>query len=137
MQNSSCAVLAFGARRSQTWWASLGELSGKSVNVKWYLKREGILDMTEAPELNYYLVLTGPKATSRDVRTVRAWRIDAVYLFDAHQLMAEQHARGVKIGVASGVLAAQWLATEIYPAATNPTLVLTDAQRQLLALFSG
>jgi hypothetical protein len=32
-----------------------GVLAGKSVNVKWYLKREGILDMTEAPELDYYL----------------------------------------------------------------------------------
>jgi hypothetical protein len=114
-----------------------GDLAGKSVNVKWYLKREGILDMTQAPELDYYLVLTGPKATSRDVRTVRAWRIDAVYLFDAHKLLAEQHARGVKIGVASGVPVAQWLAAEIYPSATNPALVLNDEQRQMLALFSG
>ena len=44
------------------------------MNVKWYLKREGILDMTEAAELDYYLVLTGPKATAKDVRTTRAWR---------------------------------------------------------------
>ena len=37
------------------------------------------------------------------MRTLRAWRIDAVYLFDAQGLLAEQRARGVKIGVASGV----------------------------------
>ena len=80
-----------------------GPLAGKSVNVKWYLKREGTLDMTVAPELDYYLVLAGPKATAKDVRTVRAWRIDAVYLFDAQRLLAEQRARGVKVGVASGV----------------------------------
>lgn len=49
------------------------------MNVKWYLKREGILDMTEAAELDCYLVLTGPQATAKDVRTTRAWRIDAVY----------------------------------------------------------
>jgi len=73
-----------------------GPLTEKSVNVKWYLKREGILDMTEAPELDYYLVLTGPKATAKDVRTVRAWRIDAVYLFDSQQLLTEQHARGAR-----------------------------------------
>jgi len=114
-----------------------GPLTEKSVNVKWYLKREGILDMTEAPELDHYLVLTGPKATAKDVRTVRAWRIDAVYLFDSQQLLTEQHARGAKVGVASGVREAQWLAAEIYPSATNPALALTDDQRHWLALFGG
>jgi hypothetical protein len=64
------------------------------VNVKWYLKREGLLDMTEAVELDYYLVLTGPKASARDVRTVRAWRIDAAYLFDAQQLLAAHRPAG-------------------------------------------
>lgn len=112
-----------------------GPLKGKSVNVKWYLKREGILDMTEASELDYYLVLTGPKVTPKDARTVRAWRIDAVYLFASQQLLAEQHTRGVKVGVASGVREAQWQAAEIYPAATNAVLVLTDDQRHQLALF--
>lgn len=112
-------------------------LAGKSVNIKWYLKREGLLDMTDAPELHYYLVLTGPKATAQDVRTVRAWRIDGVYLFDAHKLLTEQRARGVKIGVASGIREAQWLAAEIYPTATNPHLVMNADQRHLLALFGG
>lgn len=114
-----------------------GPLTGKSVNIKWYLKREGILDMTEAPELDYYLVLTGPKATAKDVRTVRAWRIDAVYLFDSKRLLTEQHTRGAKVGVASGVREAQWLAAEIYPAATNAALALTEDQRHQLALFGG
>ena len=58
------------------------------MNVKWYLKREGILDMTEAAEPDYYLVLTGPKASAKDVRTDRAWRIDAAYLFDSRRLLA-------------------------------------------------
>lgn len=114
-----------------------GALAGNSVNVKWYLKREGLLDMTEAVELDYYLVLTGPKATGSDVRTVRAWRIDAVYLFDAQQLLTEQRARGVRVGVASGVLDSQWLAAEIYPTPRNPALPLTHQQRHLLAQFSG
>ena len=85
-----------------------GPLAGKSVNVKWYLKREGMLDMTESPGLDYYLVLTGPKATAKDVPMVRPWRIDAVYLFEAQQLLAEQRARGVKVDVASGVREARW-----------------------------
>jgi hypothetical protein len=79
-----------------------GPLAGKSVNVKWYLKREGVLDMTESPGLHYYLVLSGPKGSARDARTVRAWRMDAVYLFDAQQLLRDQRARGVKTGVAAG-----------------------------------
>jgi len=114
-----------------------GPLAGKSVNVKWYLKREGLLDMTEASELDYYLVLTGPKSTASDSRTIRAWRIDSAYLFDSAQLLSEQRVRRVKIGVASGVRASQWQAAEIYPADSNSVLALTEFQRSLLALFSG
>ena len=114
-----------------------GRLAGKTVNVKWYLKREGLLDMTEASELDYYLVLAGPKATSKDVRTVRAWKVDAVYLFDSQQLLDQQRARGVKIGVASGVRDAQWLAAELYPTNTNETLLVTKDQRNQLSLFRG
>jgi hypothetical protein len=114
-----------------------GALAGKTVNVKWYLKREGLVDMTEASELEYYLVLTGPKATARDVRTVRAWRIDAVYLFNSRQLLEEQRARGVTVGVASGVREVQWLAAEIYPTNTNGILFLTQEQRERLSLFRG
>lgn len=114
-----------------------GRLSGRRVNVKWYLKREGILDVTESPDLDYYLVLSGPKATAKDRRTVRAWRIDAVYLFDAHALLAELKARGAKTGVAAGVRNARWLSAEIYPNPTNPALVVNDVQRQQLQLFGG
>jgi len=39
-----------------------GPLAGRNVNVKWYLLREGMLDMTEYDVLDYYLVLTGPPA---------------------------------------------------------------------------
>ena len=37
-----------------------GPLRGKAVNVKWYLKREGILDVADSDELDFYLVLAGP-----------------------------------------------------------------------------
>lgn len=114
-----------------------GPLAGKSVNVKWYLKREGLLDMTEAPELDYYLVLTGPKATAKDERTVRAWRIDAVYLFDAQHLVAEQRASGNKVGIASGVREANWRAAEVHPTAANAAMSLTDEQHRQLLLFTG
>ena len=92
--------------------------------------------MTEAAELDYYLVLTGPKATAKDVRTNRAWRIDAVYLFDSQRLLAEQHARGVKVGVASGVRVAQWLAARS-PAATRSCSTPDRGQRRRLATSGG
>ncbi len=34
-------------------WFKAGPLYRRSVNVKWYLKREGLLDLTEAPILDY------------------------------------------------------------------------------------
>jgi hypothetical protein len=35
-----------------------GPRRGKTVNVNWYLKHEDLLDMTELPALDYYLVLS-------------------------------------------------------------------------------
>jgi hypothetical protein len=112
-----------------------GPLTGRTVNVKWYLKHQSLLDMTVDPVLDYYLVLTGPKVTARDDRTLRPWVITAVYLFDAHQLLAEQRDRGVKVGVASGVRKAQWEAAELYPTATTTLYTLTREQRAQLVLF--
>ena len=37
-----------------------GPLAGSTVNIKWYGKREGLLDVMEDPSLDYHLVLTGP-----------------------------------------------------------------------------
>ena len=110
-------------------------LEGCTVNVKWYLKREGLLDTTDCPELDYYLVLAGPpgSATSSQAGT-RPWCIDAVYLFDAHQLRAQQTARGVKQGVASSIVRQQWNDAQIYPADT-PHFPLTPRQRDLLRLL--
>jgi hypothetical protein len=73
-----------------------GPLHGSTVNIKWYLKREGLLDMSESDRLDYYLVLTGPPAAAASSRAAtRPWCIEAVFLFDARQLQAEQLERGV------------------------------------------
>lgn len=113
-----------------------GPLQGKTVNVKWYLKREGMLDTTESPALDYYLVLCGPPSTAVSSRgSTRPWRIEAVYLFDARQLRSEQIARGVKRGVASSVIQQQWTSAEIYPSPVNPRLAVTPQQAQQLQLF--
>ncbi|MBA2473587.1 MAG: hypothetical protein H0V41_15625 [Pseudonocardiales bacterium] len=113
-----------------------GPLEGCSVNVKWYLKREGLVDLTESPALDYYLVLAGPSSAPVSSRGgLRSWRIAAVYLFDVPRLLDEQGARGVKIGTASSVRVDQWDAAEIYPRATNPALSVSSEQATLLRLF--
>ncbi len=114
-----------------------GPLKSRTVNVKWSLKQEGLLDITEAPVLDYYLVMTGPRSAALSSRkSTRPWRIDSVYLFQAAELLAQQQARRVKIGVASSMLAGQWQAAEIYPTARNPALPLSQQQIDLLWLFS-
>ncbi len=105
--------------------------------VKWYLKREGLLDVTDSDALDYYLVLTGPASRALTSRGgTRPWCIEWVYLFDAKQLLAQLRARGVKTGVASSVRSEQWAAAEIFPKSTNPLLVVEPAQAALLGLFA-
>lgn len=114
-----------------------GPLQGRTVNVKWYLKREGLLDTTESDALDYYLVLTGPPSAAASSRgTTRPWRIDSAFLFDARQLRSEQTIRGVKRGTASSVTKQQWTAAEIYPLPTNPQLTVTPRQTGQLKLFA-
>jgi hypothetical protein len=112
-----------------------GPLAGQTVNVTWYLKSEGLLDMSSSPVLDYYLVLTGPASAAASSRgSIRPWSVDAVYLFDSHQLSSDQKARGVKKGVAASVLRSQWDTAEIYPRDTF-RLPLTAAQAKMLALL--
>lgn len=114
-----------------------GPLRDRTVNVKWYLKREGLLDMTESTDLDYYLVLTGPPGPAGSSRGLtRPWCIEAVFLFDARLLRDQQISRGVKWGTASSVTAQQWAAAQIYPSATDQRLAPTSAQADLLRLFA-
>ena len=113
-----------------------GSLAGKSVDVKWYGKREGLLDMKDDPILDYYLVLTGPKTTATSSRfKLRPWIISSVYLFDAKTLVSELKAAGRKIGVATSVKQVYWNRAEIYPRQQNSALNLTHEQREMIALF--
>jgi len=113
-------------------------LAGRTVNVKWYLKREGILDVTRHPGLDYYLVMTGPAGAAVSSRgTSRPWLIEAVYLFGAAQILAELDARGVAVGTASSVRASQWTAAQVYPRTQRSPLQLSAEQAAALALFGG
>jgi hypothetical protein len=114
-----------------------GPLRGRTVNVKWYLKREGTLDVTESAALDYYLVFTGPASAASSSRgATRPWCIASVYLFDARRLLGELRARGVKTGVAASVRAAQWAEAEVFPRVNSELLPVGPEQARLLRLFT-
>lgn len=113
-----------------------GPLAGRSVNVKWYGKHEGLLDLALKSPPDLYLVLAGPKAAAISSRgTTRPWVVRHAFLFDARALHALLEARGVKLGTATSVAAAVWDAAEIYPASSNQLLALTAPQTDALSLF--
>lgn len=114
-----------------------GVLRGRTVNIKWYLKREGVLDVAQSDALDYYLVMTGPAApATRSRGGVRPWCLESVYLFDARRLLDELRDRGIKIGVATSVRTVQWAAAEIYPQQRNDQLIVQPDQAGLLKLLS-
>ncbi len=110
-----------------------GALAGKSVNVKKYSKDEGLLDINRDALPDYYLVLTGPKSQPTTSRgTVQPWVIESVYLFGAHELVAQLK---VKIGTATSVRRYLWDEARIYPSTRNATLQLNSDQHDLLGMF--
>jgi hypothetical protein len=113
-----------------------GPLAGKTVNVKWYLKDEGLLDIptSDAPDL--FLVLAGPRAAAVSSKgSHRPWIIETVYLLDTTGLMTELGNRGVRIGVATSLRRGTWQASEIYPNPTNTAVHLDPDQRAMISRF--
>ena len=115
-----------------------GALSGKTVNVKWYAKREGILDINEAHFPDYYLIFAGPKVPAASSRgTTRPWLISEIFLFDAAALADRLRARGVKLGVGGSVWQGEWDAARIYPSlSARAVMQLTTDQIRRISLFS-
>jgi hypothetical protein len=115
-----------------------GPLAGRTVNVKWYGKREGLLDVVEDPLVEYYLVMTGPRGGAVSSRGgTRPLVIEGVYLFNAAELLGGLRGRGVKIGVATSVITSAWDRAEVFPASRNSELSLSAQQREALALFAA
>jgi hypothetical protein len=114
-----------------------GPLAGKTVNVKFYGKREGLLDLSVG--VDWYLVLTGPpSATASSRGTTREYRIDHVYLFDAMALHLDLESRGVNVSrVAASVRRVLWDAAEVFPTPRSPWLRLSEEQLGLLQLFAA
>ena len=117
-----------------------GPLAGKTVNVKWYGKREGMLNMKPGGFPDYYLVMTGEKAPTRSSRgQTRPLVIEEVFLFDAQALVevVRKKKRSRRIGVATGVPQPEWEKARVYPSAgIGALLALTAAKREALKLFA-
>ena len=115
-----------------------GPLKERSVNIKWYSLREGLLDITPDSLPDYFLVLSGPKSGPMSSRgQVRAWTIDGVFLFDAHSLISQLQTRGVGLGIASSVAQQYWQEAEVYPNQRSTKLILSDEQRRQVSLFGA
>lgn len=115
-------------------WFRGGALDGKTVNIKYYTKHEGLLDLKRENGPDYYLVLTGPAADpAASCRQTRPWVIESVFLFQAAELLGRLT---VKIGIATSVRKSLWHDAKIYPCDSS-LLPLAQSQRDLLALFSG
>ena len=112
-----------------------GELDGRTVNVKWYLKREGILDMSTGLQPDFYLVLVGPKSAAT-AKLTRPWRIDAVHLIDTADLLKELVAAGRRVGVASSIRNDVWARSEIFPVENPSLFTLSEDKRAALREFA-
>ena len=112
-----------------------GPQAGRTVNIKWYSKRENLLDISTVGPPDTYLVMTGPPSAAASSRgALRPLCVENVYLFDHDEVVAALTARGTKIGIASSLVKAQWTAAEVFPAA-SPRLPLSDEQKHALILL--
>jgi hypothetical protein len=113
-----------------------GNLKGRSVNIKWYAMREGLLDITPEFLPDYYLVLAGARSAAMSSRgKTRPWTIDSVHIFNTATLIDELRARGVALGIACSVANSFWANAELHPNPTSTELMLSSEQRQQLMLF--
>lgn len=112
-----------------------GPLAGKTVNIKWYPKREGLLDLNQFNP-DYYLVLTGGRSNAETSRgKTRPWLISEVFLFETRWLLNELTGRKVKIGIATSVASDYWEQARVYNGKESLLLPLSVEQRGMLDLF--
>ena len=113
-----------------------GRFSGCSVNIKWYMVMQNLLDVTPDHLPDYYLVMVGPSTIGTSSRGANyPAGISYIYLFESESLISALTERRVKLGTATSVARYLWDAAEVYPKETNKELVLSDSQKSKLKLF--
>jgi hypothetical protein len=113
-----------------------GQLTGKSVDIKFYGKQDRTHNIGLQYLPDYYLIMTGEIAHAAGSRSKKnALVIKHVYLFEAKSLVTHLQAQGVTVGVATSIRKTEWDAAEIYPTQTNLDLLVTEDQRHFLKLF--
>lgn len=129
-------LAASASNRGVDGWFRAGPLAHRSVNIKWYLKRENLIDLAlTGPD--FYLVLTGPRVPAASSRgTSRPSVIDEVFLFDAGALVSRLQARGRTIGIATSTRASDWEEARIFPATQDSPFAITPNQEAALGLFA-
>lgn len=115
---------------------SSGPLAGKTANVKWYAKREGILDVNLKHLPDFFLVLAGPvTAPASTAGTTRPWVIAEAFLFETSPLIERLNERGVKIGTATSVIKSEWETARVYPKTQLSNEMFPSSDIGALALF--
>ena len=115
-------------------WFRGGALDGKTVNIKYYTKHDGLLDLKRENGPDYYLVLTGPAADpAASCGQTRPWVIESVFLFQAAELLGKLT---VKVGIATSVRKSLWKDAKIYPCDSS-LLPLEQSQKDMIALFGA
>jgi hypothetical protein len=118
-----------------------GPLKGKNVNVKYGSRWDGLLNMIASDELSnhpdVYLVMTGPTVGAISSRGLSApWSIANVLVFDPAELLLMLANKNRKPGTATSIPTGIWQKSLIYPVANNQRYILTEQQREMLALFA-
>jgi hypothetical protein len=113
----------------------LGPLAGRTVDVQWRTKHDGILHLKTDPLPDYYLVFVGSKEAAALHSLSIPWVIESVHLFHSTELLNALHERGVQLGTGTSITGPLWERAEIYPAQRNNQLILSNDEREMLALF--
>src|SRR6266571_7525279 len=111
-----------------------GPLAGRTVDVQWRTKHDGILHLKTDPLPDYYLVFVGSKEVTALHSLSIPWVIESVHLFHSAELLNALRERGVQFGTGTSITGPLWERAEIYPVQRNHQLILSEEEKNMLAL---
>jgi hypothetical protein len=112
-----------------------GPLAGRTVDIQWHPRHDGQMNIKQDALPDYYLALEGPANSAASF--ANPWIIEAVFLFNASNLLTALRERGVQLGSGTSVTGPLWERAEIYPVPRNNRLTLSEEQHKLLVLFGA